>query len=231
MTEQDTTIRIDYYSDVLCIWAYVAQIKLDELQRNYGERVQLDYRFVPVFGNVSSKIEGVWAGRGGLEGYAEHARHVAGRFDHVELHDDVWKRVAPPSSLGVHTLLKAAALIDDGRRAGTDPARSMLEQLAWGLRLAFFRDARDIAQLDVQLDVARSLGLKSADLRAPMEDGRALAALHEDHERAIKQQITGSPTFVLNENRQRLYGNVGYRILEANIQELLRDNRDRASWC
>ena len=97
MTEQKPTIRIDYYSDVLCIWAYVAQIKLDELHRNYGERVQLDYRFVPVFGDVRSKIEGGWARRGGLKGYAEHVRQVAERFDHVELHDDVWERVAPPS--------------------------------------------------------------------------------------------------------------------------------------
>ncbi len=236
MSEQEPPIQVRYYSDILCIWAYVAQVKLDELHRNYGDRVQLDYRFVPVFGSVRSKIEGGWAGRGGLDGYAGHVRQVAERFDHVELHEDVWKRVVPSSSLGSHTFLRAAALLIDegaagGGRVGADPERPLLDQLAWELRLAFFRDARDVARLDVQLDVARSLGLSSDDLRVRIEDGRALAALHEDHDLAAKQQVTGSPTFVLNENRQRLYGNVGYLVLEANVQELLRDNRDRASWC
>ena len=227
MSEQEPLIQIDYYSDVLCIWAYVAQIKLDELHRNHGDRVQLNHHFVPVFGSVRSKIEKGWTERGGLDGYAGHVRQVVKRFDHAELHEDVWKRVAPPSSLGPHTFLKAASLlIDDGIVAG-----ETLERLAWDLRLAFFRDARDVAQLDVQLDVARSAGFPTDDLCARIEDGRALAALHEDHERAVKQQITGSPTYVLNENRQRLYGNVGYLVLEANVQELLRDNRDRASWC
>ena len=234
MSDQETTVRIDYYSDILCIWAYLAQIKLDELRSNFGDRVQLDYRFVSVFGSVRSKIEDGWVKRGGLAGYAEHVREIVTRFDHVEVHGDVWARVAPPSSLGVHVLLKAAALLVDDdvvTPAGADSERPPLEQLAWDLRLAFFRDARDIAQLDVQFDVARSVGFPPDALRARIEDGRGLAALHEDHGEAARQSVTGSPTFLLNENRQRLYGNVGYRILEANVQELLRDNKDRASWC
>ena len=45
-------------------------------------------------------------------------------------------------------------------------------------------------------------------------------------------RIEGSPSFVLNEGRQKLYGNVGFRIIEANIQELLRaPGGDQASWC
>jgi predicted DsbA family dithiol-disulfide isomerase len=40
------TVSIAYYSDLLCIWAYVAQIKVDELRRNFLGRVSLDYRFV-----------------------------------------------------------------------------------------------------------------------------------------------------------------------------------------
>ena len=45
--------------------------------------------------------------------------------------------------------------------------------------------------------------------------------------------VQGSPTFVFNEGRQMLYGNVGYRIIEANLRELL--SRPSAegmpSWC
>jgi hypothetical protein len=43
--------------------------------------------------------------------------------------------------------------------------------------------------------------------------------------------IEGRPSFVLNEGRQKLYGNVGLRIIEENIQELLRvADGDQASW-
>ena len=31
-------------------------------------------------------------------------------------------------------------------------------------------------------------------------------------------KISGSPTFELNEGRQKLYGNVGYGVIEANIK-------------
>jgi hypothetical protein len=45
-------------------------------------------------------------------------------------------------------------------------------------------------------------------------------------------RIQGSPSFVLNDGRQILYGNVGFKIIEANIREILRQpTADQASWC
>jgi hypothetical protein len=36
----------------------------------------------------------------------------------------------------------------------------------------------------------------------------------------------------MNEGRQRLFGDVGYRLIEANVEELLRGRTpDEASWC
>jgi hypothetical protein len=44
--------------------------------------------------------------------------------------------------------------------------------------------------------------------------------------------MEASPNFVLNEGRQKLHGNIGFRSIEANIQELLRAPRaNEASWC
>jgi hypothetical protein len=40
-----------------------------------------------------------------------------------------------------------------------------------------------------------------------------------------------SPTFVFNDGRQRLNGNVGYRVIEANVRELLRAPEAGRSWC
>ena len=44
------TIHISYVSDLLCVWAYVAEARLDELRKEFGESVELEYRFIPIFG-------------------------------------------------------------------------------------------------------------------------------------------------------------------------------------
>ena len=236
MGDAERVISIGYFSDVLCVWAYVAEVRLDELRRNHAGRVALDHRFVPVFGSLRSKIERGWSERGGLAGYAAHVRELSAGFSEVQVHPDVWTRATPAGSSGVHAFAKAATLLAAERVIASEACESFggrtpAEQLTWQLRLAFFRDARDIARLEVQLDVARALELPVDALRARLEDGSALAALAEDYELAARHRVTGSPTYLLNGDRQRLYGNVGYRIIEANVLELLRDNSDRASWC
>jgi predicted DsbA family dithiol-disulfide isomerase len=229
-------LAVTYFSDVLCVWAYVAEIRLDELRRNLGDRIDVDYRFVPVFSNTAAKIGGGWAERGSWEGYAGHVREVVGRFDHVEIHEDTWARVQPASSFGAHAFVKAAAL---AARAGEIEAapvaayegRTPTEELLRRLRRAFFHDGADVARLDVQRRIAETVHVPFEPLRARLEDGRAFAALLADYAEAAHLQVTGSPTFVLDNGRQKLYGNVGYRIVEANVQELLRDRGDSASWC
>ena len=44
-------------------------------------------------------------------------------------------------------------------------------------------------------------------------------------------RLDGSPTYLLNQGRQKLYGNVGYKIIEANVEEVLRRPAEAASWC
>jgi protein-disulfide isomerase len=69
-------------------------------------------------------------------------------------------------------------------------------------------------------------------LRKSIREGTAFARLSADYQDADKMRIEGSPSFVLNDGRQKLYGDVGFRIIEANIQELLRaPGGDQASWC
>jgi len=214
------TVSIVHFSDLLCVWAYVGQIRVDELRRSFGDELSIDSRFVSVFGSTAARLER-WSDRGGAAGYARHVREVVDGFDHTELHPDVWTRVIPAGSWLPHAFARAAGQVD----------ASSLEKLAWEIRLAFFRDGRDVGRLEVLLEVAQSCGLSGEAVRRRFEEGHGLAGLSEDHELARRHQVTGSPTFVLNEGRQTLYGNVGYRVIQANVQELLRDNSDHASWC
>ena len=86
--------------------------------------------------------------------------------------------------------------------------------------------------LGYPIEIADALGADIGAIEQRIHSGVAFARLAADYQDADKMRIEGSPSFVLNEGRQKLYGNVGFHLIEANIQELLRAPRtDEASWC
>jgi predicted DsbA family dithiol-disulfide isomerase len=227
-------VAIDYFSDLLCIWAYAAEVRVEEVRRRFGSGVAISERFCRVFHDTETRIGEGWRERGGYRAFNAHLREVAGRFDHFELHPEVWLKVRPASSTGAHLFVKAVQLAE--RNLGLDAAEGGMrlpsQRTAWQLRLAFFRDCRDIARREVHDEVGERLALPMAAVAEEIASGRAFAALGADSEARERLRIEGSPTFVLNEGRQKLYGNVGYRVIEANIQELLKvADSGQASWC
>lgn len=226
------TISIDYFSDLLCVWAYIAQRRVDELKRQFGAAVSIDYHFLPVFGCTQKRIASGWQDRGGYAGFGAHVREVCARFPHVELHPEVWRQQPPSTSVNSHLFLKAVQLLEArGELPGPSEGHSVFEQLMWQVRLAFFRDNHDISHLDTLYALAEQFELPRMPIEAQINAGHALAGLCRDLELRDQLKIEGSPTFVMNEGRQKLYGNVGYRILEANVQELLQNPGEVASWC
>ena len=232
----NNTVTVSYFSDILCIWAYIAQIRLDQLRKQFPDRATINCHYLSVFGDTATKIGSGWQDRGGYQGYHDHLQTLTEQYDHISIHPDLWLRDQPPSSQGCHLFLKAIQLLQhDGLIP--DPSgpqnsnRSLLEEAAWRFRLAFFRDGLNIARHENQLAIAEQLNLPVDEIGKRIDDGSAFAALSADNAMCNQYRIHGSPTFVLNEGRQILYGNIGYRIIEANIQELLEHPHNRASWC
>ncbi len=220
-------IPIFYFSDVLCVWAFFAELRLAAVRRSFGEQVLLEFRFCSVFGDTTRKIATAWSSRGGYEGFADHLHHSARQFPEIRLHNDIWRKVRPASSLSPHLYLKAVQLSEK-----EDGAKGAFECALCKMRDAFFLDGLDIARQDVQLEIGRDAGVDNELALRFIADGRAHASLSADYEDAQTLGVKGSPTMILNEGRQKLYGNVGYRIIEANIQELMREpNPNQASWC
>lgn len=221
-------ISIVYFSDVLCVWAFLAELRLAATRRAFGDQVGFEYRFCSVFGDVPDKIAIGWRDRGGYEGFADHVQQAARAFPEVKVHPDLWRGVRPVSSLAPHLRLKAIQLVEkDGNCApGT------FERAIRMMREAFFVRGLDIARQDIHRDIERDIGLQAHLAQACLDDGRAHASLSHDYAEAESLGVKGSPTMILNQGRQKLFGNVGYRIIEANIHELLREpNPDQASWC
>jgi predicted DsbA family dithiol-disulfide isomerase len=220
-------LPILYFSDVLCVWAFFAELRLAAVERNFGERVRVDFRFCSIFGDTRQKIATAWSAKGGYDGFADHLQHAAQQFPEIKLHPDLWRSVRPASSLSPHLYLKAVQLSE--AEAGAPGA---FERALRMMREAFFLEGLDIARQDVQREVGRRSDVDNDLVLKLIEDGRAHAALDSDYKEAENLGVKGSPTMILNQGRQKLYGNVGYRIIEANIQELLREpNADQASWC
>jgi predicted DsbA family dithiol-disulfide isomerase len=220
-------IEITHFSDALCIWAYVSQTRCDELLERFPGQIAISYRFLSVFGDVVSKIEKQWSARGGLEGYAAHVQEVGAKFEHVVLHPRVWLDATPASSMPAHLYLCALRLLE----TRGEVAESSLARGARNLRRAFFEEGADVGGRAALLALAERSELAVAPIEALLGDGQAHATLAGDVELAHSRDIRVSPTLSLNDDRQRLAGNVGYRAIEANVRELLEGPAPEGSWC
>jgi len=103
--------------------------------------------------------------------------------------------------------------------------------MALQFRKAFFVNLLDISDLDVLADIVKASDLNDQLINTSIQNGSAMAALMHDYQKSKQQNIKGSPSYVMDDGRQTLYGNVGYRVLFANIEELLKNPDDEASWC
>jgi len=227
-------IRISYFSDVLCVWAYVAQIRLDELKLHYGDKLDIQYHFIPLFGCTDKRIGEGWKDKGGFKGFGEHVKDVCSQFDHVDVHIDIWTTAIAKSSATSHLFLKAVQLLEEKDLISKDTIHdnnSLFELIAWEIRLSFFKEGLDISCMNNLFSIAEKHNLPTDTLRELIDNGEAVASLCRDMELANEYKVEGSPTFILNEGRQKLYGNLGYKIIEANVQEVLNRPENQASWC
>jgi len=217
-----TPLVIDYYTDVLCVWAWIAQRRIEALAADWHQRISIEHHCVNVFGDTRGKMATQWGERGGFAGYADHVHTVAADYETAPVHPDLWRSVRPTTSANAHLILKAAAI------AASPEA---MVDLAGRIRHAFFVEAQDVSDLPLLLGIAADAGLPRDALRHALDSGEAAAALLADYDATEQQGVKGSPSWVMNNGRQILYGNVGYRILNANVEELLKHPEQEASWC
>ena len=218
----DKTLIIDYYTDVLCVWAWIAQRRIDELNKKLVNKIEFRYYYVDIFGDVPSKMNTQWEKKGGYVGFAEHVQKSASIFEDVAISSKIWTKVRPATSANAHLVLKAIERTYEKNES---------IDMALKFRTAFFIDALDIGNLEVLFGIVKANGLDQDKISKSIHDGSAMAMLMHDYQKSKQQSIKGSPSYVIDEGRQTLYGNVGYRVLLANIEELLQNPSDEASWC
>ncbi len=99
--------------------------------------------------------------------------------------------------------------LEYGDRTHTYNSRLAQELAVWGdeagvtdalhdtLFQAYFVEARNLADVDVLVDVARAANLDAAEARAVIEDRRYRSAIDAQWEQARSVGVTGVPTFMV----------------------------------
>lgn len=212
-----------YFTDVLCIWAYIAQQRMDRLKQDFAGRLQVSEHFLPVFGAVNKKMQDNWKNKGGIKAYSQHVTEVAKDFKDITVADNIWLTNTPSSSISCHLFIKAAELSLINNENDSTPVNNKLSQLIWQLRVEFFQNVVDVSNLKEQFSIANSLGFSIIEIQGFIESGEAMAALDIDRQIKEHHNLKGSPSIILNEGRQILYGNVSCDVISANVQALLNE--------
>jgi len=219
------TAQIDHFSDILCVWAYASQSNLDRLTTEFGDRITINIHYCSVFPDTWTKIASQWTERGGFDGYANHVQGIAGKFENLPIHSDAWAKTRPRSSASPHLFIKAVELIEqEGFISKADVAERPSILVARELRSAFFTRAEDVSDWDVQREIAGLLHVDFDKILNKFKTGEAIARLTKDYDLAQLHGIEGSPTYVINEGRQKLFGNVSYGVIAANVNCPSSDN-------
>jgi len=220
------TIETDFYTDPMCIWALVAEPKLARLEATFGDKLQVRHRVLPLFGSIDERFAtGSWAASG-IAGRVAATARVAKAQGIDGVSGAGWEH-APASSWGPSAVVAAVAHLV---RGGVLPSEST-QRAMYGLRHAFFFDDKDITRRAVQEEVLESLELPVAQVLALVDEGPAWARLSEARDARDALRLDGSPTWIFDGGRAKLFGNVDDRVLHATVQALLDGEEAGCSVC
>ena len=158
---------------------------------------------------------------------------MAERYPHIDVTPTLWQDARPRTSATAHLFVKAIDLVerDQTGEVGAYPDR-LSTRAAWEIRRAFFAAGRDISDWQVLAEIVEQIGVDYDAVESKIRTSEAVARLVVDADLSRASGVAVSPTLIMNDGRQKLHGNVGYRLIEANVQELLRrPGAGEASWC
>ena len=189
-----TPVRFVVYSDYLCPWCYNASVRLRRLEKEFGGRVELEWRSYLLRPEPRRDSDAEAA----LEKFRAYSRSwlkVAEDPDGGTF--QVWQGdEGPPScSIPAHGVSKAAQAV------GKEAFGAMHERLL----TAYFGQSRDISRLDVLRDLWDELELPEAafDVATRKETLNQVVA---EHRQALEAGATGVPAVQLAGNSAVIVG-------------------------
>lgn len=196
------------FSDYVCPFCYLDESVLQRLQEEHGDRLRVDYRAfelrpepVPMLDPDGPYLDDVW----------RHSVLPLAEERGIEID-------RPPVQPRSRRALEAAEFARD---AGA------FREMHRAIYRAFFREGRDLADLEVLLEIGASAGLDREALREALEDGRYTEKVLADQLRARELEVSGVPAhFVHREGKPleegiRVPGAQPFETVDAAVREVL----------
>jgi predicted DsbA family dithiol-disulfide isomerase len=194
-------LTIDIWSDVMCPWCVIGSKQLGKALVELDGEIEAEVRWLPFELNPEMGPEG--------EDWRDHVARKYGRTleQAGENHDRLLQfgdragydfRFAgegegPPTRIwntfAAHRLLKWV-LIEAGAEAQCRFKQALFD--------AHFQQRRNVADPEVLLDVAESVGLDRAAAEEALADSSLSEIVRAEERRAMDQNITGVPAMVVN---------------------------------
>lgn len=196
-------VTLEVFTDYVCPWCYLGDNRVKKLKENYDINVKLVHfplhPDTPEGGRTLADMFGT-----GPEAIAEKNRNMKSLMDAEGL----------PFNDRSHTYNSRLAQ-EIGTWAETQEGGSAIHDKFFE---AYFVDGRNVGDIEVIIDVVKSVGLDEKEARAVIEERRFKDAVDADWAKSHSYGVTGVPTFVCN--RQGLVGAQPYEVLEQLMAEV-----------
>ncbi len=196
-------ITLEVFTDYVCPWCYLGDNRVKKLKQNYDIEVKIvHFPLHPETPEEGRTLQDMFAT--GPEAIAEKNRTMKGLMEAEGL----------PFKDRSHTFNSRLAQ-EIGTWAETQPGGEAIHDKFFD---AYFVAGRNVGDIEVIIDIVKSVGLDETEARAVLEERRFRDAVDADWAKSRSYGVTGVPTFVCN--RQGLVGAQPYEVLEQLMAEV-----------
>ncbi len=183
-------VKLDILSDPICPWCYIGKTHLDRALHQHGDHpfeiewhpFQLNPKMPAGGMDRREYLEGKFGGKeGAVRAYApvvEHAEKAG-----LKINFEGMQRT--PNTINAHRLI---------HWAGLEGFQGFIVQRLFE---AYFRDARDISDIDVLADVADGTGMDAAVVRRLLDSDADIADIQQRDAHSREMGVSSVPTFIV----------------------------------
>ena len=206
-------ILVDYFSDPLCVWSWSIQDRIERLQAEFGDRVVIRYRMLPLYRSLAVYTDLARAGaKSSVEEIAREWEETA-RATGVTVDVQLWSGDPPSSTWPACKAVKAAA-VQSGRLAEIYLKR---------LRVAAMTERQNIARAIILMRLAGHVGLDREQFTRDVRARERTREIMQDIREARRNNITTRPTLLLHtaDDKILISGLRSYDLFRQAVQTLL----------
>lgn len=210
---QNKTITIDFYHDVICSWCYVLSPRLRKLAEE-NPNIKVNHRSFALFPNTESIVHMFGSKEEGKKQIMAHWRAASARLkgEVPELNADLMekKEFDYPHSMPGLLACKAAE-----KQGGSDMHWDFFD----AIQTAHLVEGKNIGSQATLIEIAKKLKLDIDQFKTDMESPKTREMVDHDIKDAFYLEVNSVPTIVIN-GKHKISGAHSYEELKEMINNI-----------